>query len=157
MHVDVSILTAQPFFKGLSDGQLEALMAEEMFVEFKADEVIFREGDPANRFYLLLSGDVVLESGSDECNDEREPVPVETINAGNIIGWSWLFPPYYWHFNARAVTPVKALFFYGTRLRERCEADHELGYELMKRMAEVAIARLQATRRRLAEQRKNLS
>lgn len=154
MQVDMSILASQPFLQGLSRQQLERLQAEAMFVEFQADDVLLREGAPANRFYLLLSGQVILESKSGEYNDESGPVPIETISEGSVIGWSWLFPPYRWHFDVRAITPVKAIFFYGTRLRERCEADHELGYELMKRMAAVAVTRLQATRRRLAKQSK---
>jgi hypothetical protein len=73
-----------------------------------------------------------------------------------VLGWSWLFPPYLWHFDARAVTPPKAIFFYGTRLRELCEENHDLGYELMKRVSEIVIRRLQATRRELVEHDKNL-
>ena len=71
------------------------------------------------------------------------------MEAGEVCGWSWLFPPYHWHFDARAVEPTEAIFFYGTRLREQCENDHDLGYELMKRMASVIIRRLQTTRRHL--------
>ena len=68
-----------------------------------------------------------------------------------MLGWTWLFPPYYWHFDARAVEPTLAIFFYGTRLREKSEVDAELGYELMKRMVAVIIRRLQATRRQLLD------
>lgn len=142
-----------PFLKGLSDRYLKMMANDALPVEFKAGEQIFEEGSPANRFYLLLNGKVVLES---PVENGGEPKLIETIGAGSVLGWSWLFPPYSWHFDARAVTPVKAIFFYGTRLRERCEAEHELGYELMKRTAEVLIERLQATRHRLAEQSKNL-
>jgi CRP/FNR family transcriptional regulator, cyclic AMP receptor protein len=156
MEINTTALAAQPLFKGLSEQQLEVLVGDAMLAEFKADEMIFHEGGMANRFYLLLSGKVALESPSDERDDERKPLLIETIGAGSVLGWSWLFPPYYWHFDARAVTPVKAIFFYGTRLREQCENDHELGYELMKRTAEVVVRRLQATRRRLLEQSKNL-
>ena len=151
MNIDATSLAAQPFFKGMSVTQLELLAAEAMVAEFQTGERIFNEGSPANRFYLVLSGQVALESPGTEYADERLPVPVETIAAGGILGWSWLFPPYCWHFNARALTPVKAIFFYGTRLRERCETDHELGYELMKRTAEIAVHRLEATRRQLLE------
>ena len=72
-----------------------------------------------------------------------------------MLGWSWLFPPYYWHFDARAVKPTTAIFIYGTRVRELCENDHDLGYELMRRTAEVVIGRLQSARRRLVGQGKN--
>jgi len=127
-----------------------------MSVEFKEGELIFEEGSPANRFYLLLSGEVTLESPSEERYDEGGPIPIETISAGSMLGWSWLFPPYYWHFDARAMSPVKAIFFYGTRLRAQCENDHDLGYELMKRVTETFIERLQATRKQLSKQGKIL-
>lgn len=147
------MLAEQPFFRGLSESLLESLAKEAMPVEFKAGELIFNEGGLANRLYLLLSGKVALEFPTDL---EHEPVAIETIGDGSVLGWSWLFPPYYWHFDARALTPVKAIFFYGTRLREQCETDHELGYELMKRISGVLIERLQATRRRLTEQSSSL-
>jgi CRP-like cAMP-binding protein len=76
-------------------------------------------------------------------------MPIQTIGPGDVLGWSWLFPPYYWNFDARALEPTTAIFFYGTRLRDECEQDKALGYELMKRMTAVAIQRLQATRRQL--------
>lgn len=153
MQIDTTMLAEQPFFRGLSESLLESLAKEAMPVEFKAGELIFNEGGLANRLYLLLSGKVALEFPTDL---EHEPVAIETIGDGSVLGWSWLFPPYYWHFDARALTPVKAIFFYGTRLREQCETDHELGYELMKRISGVLIERLQATRRRLTEQSSSL-
>ena len=127
-----------------------------MFQEFKPDELIFKEGGPANRFYLILSGEVILESPCPKCDDERGTVAIETIGAGSVLGWSWLFAPYYSHFDARALSPVKAIFFYGTRLREQCESDPKLGYELMKRVSAIFIERLQATREKLSEQGKIL-
>jgi CRP-like cAMP-binding protein len=80
-----------------------------------------------------------------------KPIQIQVIGAGDVLGWSWLFPPYYWHFDARALEPTKVVFFYGTRLREHCETDHDFGFELMKRTADLTIKRLQATRRRLLE------
>lgn len=156
MKIDTTALAAQPFLKGMPAWQLELLIDDAMAAEFKEDELIFWEGGPANRFYLLLSGEVAVESPGEARDDGSRPVRIETIGPGSVLGWSWLFPPYHWHFNARAVSPVKAIFFYGTRLRERCESDHELGYELMKRMTAVIIERLQATRHRLAEHTLNL-
>jgi CRP/FNR family transcriptional regulator, cyclic AMP receptor protein len=156
MEIKTTTLAAQPFLKGMSERQLEVLVGDATAAEFKKDELIFNEGSPANRFYLLISGKVALESTPDERYDARDPVLIETIGPGAVLGWSWLFPPYYWHFDARALTPVQAIFFYGTRLCEQCEHDHDLGYELMKRTADVVVGRLQATRRRLFEQGKNL-
>jgi CRP/FNR family transcriptional regulator, cyclic AMP receptor protein len=140
-----SLLAKHPFLEGLSPHQLRLLSDCSMIVNFQPDEVIFREGDPANRFYLINKGKVALESSV----QDRSPACIQTIGPGEVLGWSWLFPPYYWHFDARAVEPVEALFFYATPLREECETDHDLGYELMKRMADVMMHRLQATRRQL--------
>lgn len=153
MAITTTILAAQPFFNGMSSRHLDLLVGDAMPAEFKTGELICDEGGPANRFYVIRSGKVELQSPTDF---EHEPIPIETIEAGSVLGWSWLFPPYSWHFDARAVTPVKAIFFYGTRLREQCDADHELGYEMMKRMSAVVIGRLQATRRRLAGGNKTL-
>jgi CRP-like cAMP-binding protein len=153
MQIDATSLGAQPFFKGLPLEVLEMLASEAMPVEFKSGELIFKEGAVANRLYLILSGKVVLESLTDS---EHEPVTIDTIGPGGLLGWSWLFPPYYWVFDARAAAPVKAIFFYGTRLREQCEINHELGYELMKRFSSVMVDRLQATRRCLARQNRAL-
>ena len=141
------LIAAQPFFHGMSDQQLRVLAASAMQVEFKPEESILQEGAPANRFYIILEGKVVLESDA----KERGVVPIRTLGPGDNLGWSWLFPPYYLHSSARAIEPVKAIFFYGTRLQQQCEADHELGYELMKRIAEVLIKNLHATQQRLME------
>lgn len=118
-----------------------------MQTSFKGGEAIFFEGDVANRFYLVLEGSVALESRS----RERDPIRIQTVGAGDVLGWSWLFSPYLWHFDAHAIDPVKVLFIYGSRLREHCEDDHDFGYELVKRMAEVMMRRLQATRWQLFE------
>lgn len=114
---------------------------------FSAREVIFRESDPANRFYLIRSGSVALETAQ----AEGEAIRISTLGPGDLLGWSWLFAPYRWQFSARALEPVSAVFFYGTRLREHCEADPELGFALVLGMAEVMMQRLQAARRQLTE------
>jgi CRP/FNR family cyclic AMP-dependent transcriptional regulator len=136
-------------FKELEPRYLSLLAEVAMLKEFAADEVIFREGDPANRFYLILDGEVAIESA----RRQGAPVVLQTIGRDDVLGWSWLFPPYYWHFDARATKPTKAIFFYGTWLRENCERDHDFGYEMIKRMSAVMMERLQATRRQLAEAR----
>ena len=139
------LISRQPFFKGLSAEQLELLTDDALELKFVPGHNIFREGGEANRFFLILEGCVVLESETEEgC-----PIPIQTLGPGDDLGWSWLFPPYTLQFSARAVEPTKAIFFYGTRLRARCEADHNLGFELMKRIAEVMMKRLQSTRRQL--------
>lgn len=147
----LSQLSGHPFLEGLSDEQLSVLAANAMAVEFKPGEVIFREGDNANRFYLLQSGEVVLETH--DANTQTTAV-IDRIGAGSVLGWSWLFPPYAWKFDARATQPTRAVFFYGSRLREQSEMDHSLGFALARKVAEVAIGRLQSTRRQLLERSK---
>jgi CRP/FNR family cyclic AMP-dependent transcriptional regulator len=140
-------LVDHPFLKGLTPHQCRLLSDCAMLVKYQPGEVIFREGDPANRFYLILKGQVAVES---YVRDQGMST-VQTLHAGDVLGWSWLFPPFYWHFDARAVEETDAVFFYGTPLRTECETDHDLGYELMKRTAEIMMQRLQATRRQLLE------
>lgn len=141
----VTQIAVHPFLKGMSAAHLEIMADCAMAACFRRDEIIFREGDPANRFYLVLEGVVVLESRV----KDRGTTFIQTVGAGDVLGWSWLFPPYYWHFDARVLQPARAIFLYGTRLRELCDQDHEFGYELMKRTAEVVIQRLQKTREHL--------
>jgi CRP/FNR family cyclic AMP-dependent transcriptional regulator len=139
-----------PFLAGMNLTQLALLSDCAIAAHFAPGQVILREGEMANRFYLIESGKVMLESGE----DFGEPVIVETIGAGDLLGWSWMFAPYVWHFTARAVEPTAAIFFYGTILREYCEKDHSLGYELFKRMSAVMVKRLQAARQGMLSLRK---
>jgi CRP/FNR family transcriptional regulator, cyclic AMP receptor protein len=134
-----------PFLAGMNRSQLSLLTDCAMVVHFNPGEVIFREGELANRFYLIETGKVVLESSG----RSGDPVVIDKVGAGDLLGWSWMFPPYVWHFTARAVERTEAIFFYGTILREYCERDHSLGYELFKRMSAVMIKRLQAAREKM--------
>lgn len=142
-----SVLADAPFFSGLDEGQLALLAGCAGNVHFVAGANLFREGDPADTFYVVRHGSVALETFV----PARGPVLIETIDAGEVIGWSWLFPPYRWHLDARALTPVRATGFDGTCLRQKCDADPELGYDLMGRFAQVLIERLQWTRLRLLD------
>jgi CRP/FNR family transcriptional regulator, cyclic AMP receptor protein len=132
-------IAEHPFLAGLSQAHLTMLAHCALRSHFAAGEQIFREGDPANRFYLLKSGRVVLETIKD---GKRKTL--QFIGAREVLGWSWLYPPYYCHFDARAMEATAAIFLYGARLRELCEEDHDLGYELMKRTTTVLIDRLTA-------------
>ena len=134
-----------PFLAGMNRPQLALLTDCAMATNFKKKQTIFREGEMANRFYLIETGKVVLESSE----GLSSPVIIDTINPGDLLGWSWMFPPYTWQFTARAVEPTAAIFFYGTILREFCEKDHSLGYELLKRMSVVMVKRLQAARKKI--------
>lgn len=131
-----------PFLAGLNREQLGVLTDCAMATHFKKGQTILRQGEYANRFYLIESGTIALESRP----GPGEPVMIESIGAGDLLGWSWMFPPYVWHFTARATEPTDAIFFYGSILRESCEHDHSLGYELFKRMSLVMMKRLQLAR-----------
>ena len=76
--------------------------------------------------------------------NSNSSIPVQILGAGDLLGWSWMFPPYVWQFTARTIEPTTALFFYAAILREYCERDHSLGYELLKRISAVMVTRLQA-------------
>ena len=142
-----SLIKQQPFFQGLNAKQLELLTGSALEMKFEAGATIFEEGSPANRFYLLLTGKVELSAEM----EDRNVIPIQTLGPGDDLGWSWLFPPYCMHFRARAMVPTTTIFFYGPRLREQCEADHELGYQIMKRTAEVATESLRITQKRLMQ------
>lgn len=116
-------------------------------VRFAAGDRLIRRGDPADVFYLIRHGSVVLETHV----PARGPVTIETLEAGELLGWSWLFPPYRWHLDARALTLLHATAFDGACLREKCRGDTALGYALMSRFAQVLIERLQWTRLRLLD------
>jgi CRP/FNR family cyclic AMP-dependent transcriptional regulator len=129
-----------PFLAGMNRMQLALLTDRAMATHFKTGETILSEGEFANRCYLIETGKVVLEFGG----SFGEPLMIETIGAGDLLGWSWMFPPYTWQFTARAIEPTTTIFFYGTILREHCEKDHSFGYELLKRISAVMVKRLQA-------------
>lgn len=143
-----ALIAEQPFFKGLNPHQLQLLTESALEMKFQTGQKVFEAGSPANRFYLILEGKVLLES---ELAEHGVMLPVQILGPGDSLGWSWLFPPYVIHLGAHAIEPTRTIFFYGTRLREQCEQDHELGYELMKRIGQVATERFRATQERLAE------
>ncbi len=142
-----TLIQEHPFFAGLDDAALELVAGCASNVHFAAGEFLFHESDPANHFYLVRSGRVRLETLA----PGRPPVVLETIQAGEVIGWSWLFPPYLWHFDAIATESVRATAFDGKCLRGKCEENHDLGYELAMRSAQVMMQRLQATRLQLLD------
>ncbi|MFL6540906.1 MAG: Crp/Fnr family transcriptional regulator [Chthoniobacterales bacterium] len=138
-------VAGHPFLLGLNEHHIRLLADCALHTHFEPGEFIFREGETANRFYLIQHGRVALESSG----SGGGPVTIDEIGDNDLLGWSWLFPPYVWHFSARAMEKTEAIFFYGTVLREYCERDPTVGYELFRRMSEVMTRRLQAARVRL--------
>jgi CRP-like cAMP-binding protein len=140
-----AILAQHPFFDRLEQPHLDLLVGCASNVRFDAGQFILREGEEANHFYLIRHGKVALEIFA----GHRGPITVETLEDGDIVGWSWLFPPYRWRFDARAVEITRAIALDGKCLRTKSEQDHDLGYELLKRFARIVEERLQATRLQL--------
>ena len=134
------------FFQGMSARHLALLASCACRTHFKERRIIFRQGETANRFYLIEEGAVELLAAA-KAGGRR--IVAGSIGPGGVLGWSWLFPPYEWQFTARASLETSAIFFYATVLREHCEADPALGFDLFKRMAAEMVQRLQAARRRL--------
>jgi CRP/FNR family cyclic AMP-dependent transcriptional regulator len=147
MEAIETLLRASRVFEALEPHRLALVAGCASNVHFDQGAVLFREGDQADTFFLVRHGSVALEMFV----PARGAAVIETIEAGDVVGWSWLFPPYRWHFDARALTPVRATSFDGACLRQKCDDDPALGYDLMSRFAQVLIERLQWTRLRLLD------
>jgi len=145
IEVTADALAVHPFLHGLSRDHLAVLADAADDVTFPAQRRLFEDGGSATRFWLLQSGHVVLDLHV----PGRGRMKIETIGMGELLGWSWLFPPYRWAFGAVTASPVEAFEFDARAVRACCESDPVLGYELTTRLAHVVAKRLQATRVRL--------
>ena len=141
------LLASEPFFHGLDGAYLDLIAGCGTNIHFDAGVMIFREGEPANTFYVVRKGKVALEIHV----PERGALVIETLGSGDVLGWSWLFPPYRWQFDARAMESTSAVALDGACLRDKCDDDTRLGYGLMQRFARVSQERLQATRLQLLD------
>jgi len=141
------IIKEHPFFAGMPEKHLEFITGCAKNVQFAERQVIFHEGDLANEFYFIREGLVSVEL----LVPSRGSCTVQTVAEGEILGWSWVSPPYRWHFGARTLTRTRALIFDAKCLRAKCEEDHDLGYEVLSRFVGVISARLDATRLQLLD------
>lgn len=140
-----TVLSQHPFFGELDPAYLKLIAGCGVNVHFNAGEMIFREGGPADRFYIIRQGKIALEIPAPDLGS----ITVETLGENEVLGYSWLFPPYVWSFDARAAESTRAVALDGVCLRGKCEEDPKLGFDLMKRFAQVMAERLQATRLQL--------
>jgi CRP-like cAMP-binding protein len=138
-------IAAHRFVAGMKPEYISRLVEVSMFKQFDRDEIIFKEGGPANRFYLICRGKIAVESHT----RTQAARLIQLIGEDEVLGWSWLFAPYSWHFTARVIEPATAIFFYGSRLREVCDNDPAFGYDVMQRVAAIVVDRLQLTRAKL--------
>lgn len=140
-------LKEHPFFAELNAEHIALLAGCAKNVVFKAGEFLFREGEDAEEFFIIRHGKVVVETFV----PQKGPISIQTREAGEVLGWSWLVPPYRWHFDARAFELTRALTLDGKCLRDKLDIDHDLGYELMKRFSLLIAQRLEATRLQLMD------
>jgi len=141
------VLTAHPFFTDFPQHYLELVEGCASTARFEAGVFILHEGEDASRFYLIRAGKVELTMGA----EHRNPLSIVTLKEGDILGWSWLFPPYRWRFSARAVEPTQVFAMDGQCLRAKAEHDHDLGYELLKRFSRISESRLDTMRQQLVK------
>ena len=142
-----SVVLEAPLFANLDPAFAELLAGCATTGGAARGEMIFREGEPADTFWLIRHGRVGLELHS----PSRGGLAIETLQPGDVLGWSWLFPPYRWNYDARALDDMRAIVVDGACLRGKCDANPAFGYELMKRFSQVMLDRLQATRLRLLD------
>lgn len=141
------LLADHPFFAGMTDEQIRIVAETGTFVSFKGGETIFSEGGPANACLLILDGDVALELDTPGHGEQV----MQTLHAGDLLGWSWLYPPHRWSYDAHVHSDTEAIRFDGPALKQVAEADPVLGYELMKRFTEMLVNRMQSIRIQLLD------
>jgi CRP-like cAMP-binding protein len=141
------LLKEHPFFSDMAPEACEVIAGCAANELFQAGEYILREGRPADKFYVIRHGAVALEIHV----PGREPLMVETLQEGDILGWAWLMPPYTWNGDGRATQLTRVVSLDAKCLRGKLETDHSLGYELFKRFIPVIAARLSAARLQLAD------
>ena len=141
------VLAKHPFFADLDAETLDLIAGCAANVSFNSGEYIFREGDPANQFYIIRFGKISVEINV----PSRGPHSVQTLGAGEVLGWSWLIPPHRWRFDSRALELVRAIGLDGKCLRTKCDENRDLGYRLLSRFSGVLAKQLEATRLQLMD------
>ena len=142
-----AVIAESPVFAGLTQEQLEFIVGCAQNVHFDAGQTIAKAGDNADVFYLISMGEVALDLDV----PNKKSVRIDTVEAGQVLGWSWLIPPHEWKYDVTATELVRAIAFDGECLRGKCDSDPVLGYALLTRFSQVLVGRLQATRFRLLD------
>jgi CRP/FNR family cyclic AMP-dependent transcriptional regulator len=141
------LLSDHDFCKGLSESQVDKLASIARLKIIQAGDYIFRTAEPADCCYLIRHGHIAIEV----YHPSRGPVTIQTVGPQKILGWSWLVPPYEWRFDGRAVEFTRGICLDADRLREACEEDHDLGYQVLMRFTPVIAGRLEAARLQLLD------
>lgn len=136
------LVSRHPFCEGMATDMIQLMAGCAENVKYPTGHSLFRHGEEAGSTYLVRSGRIGFYIPA----PGRSDGPFETAEEGELVGWSWLFPPYRWHFDAVALTPVRVLRLDGTCLRNKCEADPTFGYEVTRRILLQAHKRLERSR-----------
>jgi CRP/FNR family transcriptional regulator, cyclic AMP receptor protein len=147
IEVTVEALATHPFLHNMSHDHLAALAEAAADVTFPARHRLFEDGGGASRFWLIQSGCVALDLHV----PGQGRMKIDTVGMGELLGWSWLFPPYRWHYSASAGEVTSVIEFDAAGVRELCQRDPALGFQLAIRFTEVVVDRLQSTRMRLLD------
>jgi len=141
------IVTEHPFFANIEQAFCTIVCGCAKNVRFEAGQYLFHEGESADQFYLIRQGRIALEIAA----PGQGAIRFQTLGAGEIVGVSWLIPPYRWTFSAKALDRIRAISMDAKCLRQKCENDHDLGYEMMKRFMPILLERLHATRMQILD------
>lgn len=136
-------IAQHPFLRSLPQEHLAIMMHQATEKVFNPGEIILSEGEPANLFYLINSGRVAIAAGAPDVEN------VQTLGPGEVLGWSWLFPPFCWHFTASAMEPTSCIVLDGGHLLVTAEENPKFGYDLMRLISQILVGRLQATRKKM--------
>ena len=147
METIEAVLAAHPFFQGMDPQHVAAVAACGRQMQFKAEEFLCREAEEALDFYVIISGSVSVEIFS----ARRGPLTTTTVEEGEVLGWLWFEQPYHWHLDARARQVTRTIALEVAALKARCEEDHDLGYELMKRYAHYLAVQFRVTKLQLVD------
>jgi CRP-like cAMP-binding protein len=141
-------LSRHPFFTGMDDQYIEFLADSAVETQIGAGGILFRQGTPADKFYLLRSGQVSIQVPA-----LVGPVlEIQQLGEGQLLGWSWLIAPYMWNFQARVEEDSTFLEFDGRAVLAHCEEDPRFGFELLKRFAALMSERLDAARQKMMDE-----
>jgi CRP/FNR family cyclic AMP-dependent transcriptional regulator len=134
------ILAGIPLFDGMSLQHIELIAGCAANVRFEPGEFAARQGEAADLFFIVRKGRLALQVHG----PGRGELTLQTVGENEVLGWSWLIPPYRWHFDVRALTATRALALDGRCLRGKFDGDYQLGYEMMTRFAQLITHRLEA-------------
>lgn len=141
------LLRQLPFFDGKDDAFVQLISRCAKNVRFSTNAVVARHGEPADEFFLIREGRIALEMPA----PQGGAILLQTADEGDVVGFSWLVPPYHWHYDLRAMTDLRAFSIDGRCLRQRCEDDPGFGYQMMKRFSRLMAEQLETLRLQLLD------